>query len=186
MPPSFWRSFAMLALLAVGPRAGADQTGHPAEPEPAPVTVAIGLKAGVIPPVLVVPEIVLHAPHLFVGAFGIFIGGGSLDGARATYGGELGYEFNQPGKSTPYLSGAVFRYETWPDATGWYERIGLLALTAGYEWKLKHLDLQLGGGALIVVSHETAPPSCPGLCFDLRGLWPPLMPAIDLAARFRF
>src|SRR4051812_24317512 len=113
---SSWAVAAVLTLAATAP-AGADQTGHPAEPEPAPVTVAIGLKAGVIPPVLVVPEIVLHAPHLFVGAFGIFIGGGSLDGARATYRGELGYEFNQPGKSTPYLSGALFRYETWPDAT---------------------------------------------------------------------
>jgi hypothetical protein len=178
-------STALALVASIAPAFAADEPE--AGPERRPVTAALGLKTGVIPPVLAVPEIVIHVPHFFAGAFGIITRGGIGGGGnRLTLGGEVAYEIHPPDRSTPYVSGSFFRYETGADAAGFSERSNVLTLTAGYEWKVKHLELQLGAGALVVLSDERNTPPCTGFCFDFQLPMPMVIPTFDLAARFRF
>jgi hypothetical protein len=152
------------------------------EPEHA-ISVAIGIKAGIIPPVAVAPELVIHFPHLFLGAFGIATPGGvGNGGTRVTVGGEVAFEISQPDQSTAYLSSALFHYEAAKDSAGFYERSDMLTVTGGYEWKARHLDFQLGAGVLFLLKDETPP--CSGwFCFNFHQS---LLPALDLSLRYRF
>ena len=179
-------SAALILAAGIGPAAA--EVEPDSEPRPVPVKAAIGVKTGVIPPVLAVPELMLHLPHFFAGAFGIFTGGGLGNGGRrTTLGGEVGFEFNPPELSTPYLSGSYFRYEASANAAGFSESSDLLTLTAGYEWKLKHFELQLGAGALFVLRDDVPPPPpCSGFCLDFSGFGPKVLPTFELAARYRF
>jgi hypothetical protein len=111
-----------------------------------PIGVALGIRAGVIPPVLAAPELVVHAGNALFGFFGMGLGG---DTSRTTFGGELGYEFAEYGQSTPYALATFFHYDSSTHSTGAYEHSDVLTLTGGYEWKGRHVELQLGGGALL-------------------------------------
>jgi hypothetical protein len=186
VPPLSRRSFAIAALLfATAPAASAADTESTAPPSP--VSVAIGVKTGIIPPVLAVPEIVFHAPHFFFGAFGITTRGGvGAGGQRLTLGAEAAYEIHPPDRSTPYISASYFRYDSGADAGGFSERSDVVTLTGGYEWKANHLELQLGVGALVIVGDERTSPPCTGFCFDFQLQTPRILPTFDLAARFRF
>ena len=81
---------SIAVALAVG---SAPHGALAADGEPTPVlSAALGIKAGFIPPLLAVPELVIHAPHLFLGAFGIYTSGGIGNGGnRLTLGVSLRY-----------------------------------------------------------------------------------------------
>ena len=72
-------------VLATGPTSVSADPGE----ESAPLAFSLGIKAGLIPPVLAAPELVVHGPHFLIGAFGIHGGAG-----RSTIGGELGLELS--------------------------------------------------------------------------------------------
>jgi hypothetical protein len=172
-------STALLVALDGAPvRAASDGAA-----EARPLALALGVKTGFIPPVLAAPELVLHGPHFFLGAFGIATGGGMGNGgARFTLGGDLGYELAQAGRSTPYLLGSFLHYTARTDASGFSERSDLLTITAGYEWKGEHLELQLGAGALFIL-HDQVPPCAGWFCGFMSA--PPVLPALDLSLRYR-
>ncbi len=142
--------------------------------EPAPIGIAIGIKTGLIPPVLATPELVVHGPHFLLGAFGI------VTSDQLTLGGELGCEFAPPGKNTFYLLGSYFHYSR-NGTSGFYERSDAMTLTSGYEWKGRHVELQLGGGALFILADDVSP-----CTFCFKGLLPTVLPTFDLAVRYRF
>ena len=86
---------------------------------PAAISAAIGIKTGIIPPVLAAPELVIHFPHVFLGAFAISTPGGiGNGGTRVTVGGEVAYEISEPDRSTAYFSSALFHYEAAKDSAG--------------------------------------------------------------------
>jgi len=94
-------------VLATGPTSVSADPGE----ESAPLAFSLGIKAGLIPPVLAAPELVVHGPHFLIGAFGIHGGAG-----RSTIGGELGLELSPPGESTFYVLGTLFHYQQAPNA----------------------------------------------------------------------
>lgn len=150
---------------------------------PTAISAAIGIKTGFIPPVLAAPELVIHFPHVFLGAFAISTPGGiGNGGTRVTVGGEVAYEISEPDRSTAYFSSALFHYEAAKDSAGFYERSDALTVTGGYEWKARHLDFQLGAGVLFMLKDETPP--CSGwFCFNFHQS---MLPALDLSLRYRF
>ncbi len=172
------RSLAAIALVALVSPALAE----PDERHPVPVDPALGIKSGLIPPILVVPELVLHAGHGMLGVFGIATSGGLGEGgARYTIGGELGYELGEPGRSSPYFLGSFFHYDASANATGFYERSEMLAFTGGYTWKGERVELQLGGGALLLL-HDEVPPCSGFICVRVTF---PVVPTFDLSLRYR-
>ena len=172
----------MLAPFAAAPEADTDKEDR------RPVSAALGVKLGVIPPVLVAPELIVHAPHLHLGVFGIATGGGIGEGGdRLTFGGELGYEFGQMGRNTPYVLGTILHYEAARSPSGYSETSEILSLTGGYEWKEGHLEVQLGAGLFFFLRDQVtrAPCSdwfCPG--FSMPAFLP--LPAFDLSFRYAF
>lgn len=153
------------------------------EVEARPFSAAVGIKAGVIPPVAAAPEVVLHARQVMLGLFGIALPAGvGRNAAQTTLGAELGFEFAEPGSNTPYVLGSYFHYDASTDPAGRYERSDALTLTGGYTWKGKYLELQLGAGALFIVNDELAP--CTGWFCGWRT--PPVLPTLDLSLRYRF
>jgi len=174
-----WVAFVAGAALAAspGPLEAASDV-----PDERNLTVAAGIKAGFIPPIFATAELVLHAPHVLLGAFGIYTNGGMGNGgSRHTLGAELGFELNGPGQSTPYLLGSWFRYETAPDGSGSFERMEAATVTGGCELKGKHAEVQLGLGALFLLKDET---HCTG--WFCLGMHPAILPALELGARYRF
>jgi hypothetical protein len=175
MPRKFSALLPGLVLAAIAaPRSAAEN-----EAPRRPIGVALGIKTGVIPPALAAPELVVHAEHALLGLFGMALGG---DTSRTTLGGELGYEFTEFGLSTPYLLGALFHYDSTTHATGAYERSDMFTLTGGYEWKGRHVELQLGGGVLFLL-HDELPPCTGWGCIRITI---PVLPTFDLALRYRF
>ena len=172
------RSRALLPWLVLTAAVAPGQAAEDEAPR-LPVEVALGIKTGLIPPVLAAPELVVHADHALLGFFGMGLGG---DTRQTTLGGELGYEFAGFGLSTPYLLGSFFHYDSTTHATGDYERSDVLTATAGYEWKGNHMELQLGGGLLFLLRDEVPP--CTG--FGCIRITMPVMPTFDLALRYRF
>jgi hypothetical protein len=168
--------FPLAAMLLATAPVAAETDGAKQEP---PVTISVGIKTGGIPPVLVAPELVLHWEYIMVGAFAMYTTTGA---GRWTVGGELGYEVAGAGKNTPYLLGAIFHYSAETDAAGRYERTDVATLTAGYEWKWRHFELQFGLGALFILKDELQPCS-DFFCYrpDIR-----VLPTFDLSGRYRF
>jgi hypothetical protein len=170
------------ALIAAGMIA-ADPASADGAAEPKDIGIALGMKAGFIPPVFATPEFLVHIPHLALGVFGILTDGGPGGGGlRSTLGFELGFERAPTTVSTPYLWAAYFHYDAAPDANGFYEKSDVLMLTAGYEWKWKHFEVQLGAGALFILKDET-PPCREFICINITI---PVLPAVDFGARYRF
>jgi len=137
--------------------------------------LAAGVRLGFMPPVFTVAELLVRpTPHFALGIFGVPLH------ERYTVGGELMLEMAEPGYSTVYVQGAYLYYA---DTSASAERSQVLYFTAGYLWKFDvGLELQLGAGALIVVTDETG--SCASDCSELDD--PMLLPTIDLALRYRF
>jgi hypothetical protein len=147
--------------------------------------LAIGAKAGIIPPILTVVEVVARPrPKLTLGLFGMYtsssgIGNGA---ARISLGGEVVVEFNEGRRSTPYLSFAYDYFHASPDANGDWETSQTAYVTGGYLWKIARVDLYVGGGLLVVLSDDV--PQCTGLC---QAFSPPLfLPTLELGVRFAF
>lgn len=161
-------------LLAAGPTPARADAGE----ESATLAFSLGIKTGLIPPLLAAPELVVHGPHFLIGAFGMYGGAG-----RSTIGGELGFELSPPGESTFYVLGTLFHYAQATNASGFYQRSDAVTLTGGYEWKWSRVELQLGAGALFVLRDDTPP--CSGWFCGFRPI-PPVLPAVDLSARYRF
>jgi hypothetical protein len=177
-----------LAWLEVASVAKAQVIDQPQEPEhshevehtpPVPARreglFAAGVRVGFMPPLFTVAELLVRpTPHFALGAFGM------AWHEQFTVGAELLLEASEPGYSTIYVQGAYLYYA---DTASYGERSNVLYFTAGYIWKFDvALELQLGAGALLVVSDEIGP--CETSCSELDE--PKLLPTIDLALRYRF
>jgi len=141
-----------------------------------------GVRFGIFPPVLTALEVSLRpVDHIAVSAYGIFI---SRDGGQllliAT---SVTAESGKRDQNGWYLSTGVIHASM--NSAGVSEVLVLMPITAGYLVKSAHFELQLGGGMqLVVVDHRDAP-ACTGWgCVHIAV--PPVLPAVDLALRYRF
>jgi hypothetical protein len=179
-----------LRLWLVGALVGAALTGSAsvvsADDATNPHPVSAGLKAGVFPPILGLLEVTYRPlPHLGVGVMGIYA---PFDvtgkvGTRFAVGPELLYELEAGGASTWYLEGAWLYYH----ATGpgsFFETMQSVQLTGGYEWKWPSLEVQLGAGLQHILVDHTPP--CVGFCLTLDPTQFPVLPQVEVAARYRF
>jgi len=125
--PSAWvLTLAVLTPLAFTSHVHADSAAREEKREH---LLAVGVRAGFIPPVFVVGEFLVRpVPHIAVGLFGLAIP------ANYTLGGELTVELWAPGCSTPYVKAELARY--WETGDYWH-RYTLGYVTAGYLWKLE-------------------------------------------------
>ncbi|WP_242344133.1 hypothetical protein [Anaeromyxobacter terrae] len=175
------RSLA-LALFAL---AAAPAVARDVNPDRSP---SIGVKCGVIPPILTAPELLVRiGSGLAFGLFGIYT---TIDGeAQTLVAPEVLLELREGRRSTPYLEAAYLLYSETSKGGG-ADKMDYFALTAGYEWKWSSVELQLGGGIQFLTREEKAPcESQPGEWFGGCGLdleTPSVLPAIDLALRYRF
>lgn len=148
--------------------------------------LALGLKVGLIPPVLATGEVLLRpVPHLALGVFGIVTGGGiGKGGTRVTLGGEAIYEFEVARRSSAYVSGSYAYYHAAREPNGDFETSQMLYATAGYTWKWSRVDVYLGGGLLVLLSDKT-PPCRDWGCLDFIDL-PFLLPTVEAGVRYAF
>lgn len=160
----------LAGCLFAGAASAAPDAGWQAEHH-----VALGVRFGVVPPVLTVVEVLARpVPHLALGIFGMAVD------RQSSGGGEVMVEMAPPGASTGYMQLAYLYYS---DTRQREERSQLLYATAGYTWKSAHGEAQVGAGFLFILSDELAP-CAPGtfVCFGRLG--PPILPTVDLALRF--
>jgi hypothetical protein len=147
--------------------------------------LAVGVKAGIIPPILTVVEVVTRPrPKLALGLYGMYTSNAGLGNgaARISLGGEAVVEFREGRRNTPYLSFAYDYYHASPDANGNWETSQVAYVTAGYVVKSSSVELYFGGGLLFFLSDDLPP--CTGFCIDNS---PPLVfPTLELGARFAF
>ncbi|HEY0462840.1 MAG TPA: hypothetical protein VGC79_01465 [Polyangiaceae bacterium] len=138
--------------------------------------LAAGVRVGLIPPVFTVAELLVRpAPHVALGVFGMALH------ERLSIGGELMVELAAPGESSLYAQAAYLYYS---NTSEHWQRSQLLYITAGYTWKFAlGVELQLGAGALFVLSDETKP-CTEGFCLNFET--PKVLPTIDLAVRYGF
>jgi hypothetical protein len=147
--------------------------------------LAVGVKAGIIPPILTVVEVVTRPrPKLTLGLYGMYTSSTGLGNgaARISLGGEAIVEFREGRRNTPYLSFAYDYYHASPDAHGNWETSQVAYVTAGYVVKSSSVELYFGGGLLILLSDDLPP--CTGFC--LESAPPPLFPTLELGLRFAF
>lgn len=153
--------------------------------EPREHLLAVGVKAGLLPPILAVVEVVTRPrPKLALGLFGMYTSGVGLgNGAgRTSLGGELAIEFHPGRRNTPYVSLAYDYYHASPDANGNWETSQTVYLTAGYLLKSASVELYFGGGLFLLLADDLPP--CPGFCPNRNTS--PLLPTLDLGVRFAF
>lgn len=171
---------AVLAAVAAPARAQVVADEPPREH-----LLAVGVKAGIIPPILTVVELVTRpCPKLALGVYGMYTQSSGLgNGAgRISLGGEAIVEFREGRRNTPYLSFAYDYYHASPDANGNWETSQVAYVTAGYVVKSSSVELYFGGGLLIVLSDDLPP--CTGFCLNLDPS--PLLPTLELGVRFAF
>jgi hypothetical protein len=181
------RRLAGIFLLASGLTAVAAPARAQVQGDEAPREhlLAIGVKAGILPPILAVVEVVARPrPKLTLGVFGMYTSGVGLGSgsARTSVGGEVAFEFREGRRNTPYVSLAYDYYHASPDAFGNWEISQTGYLTAGYLWKSARVELYLGGGLLIVLADDLPP--CTGFCVNSQVS--PLLPTLELGVRFAF
>jgi hypothetical protein len=170
------------ALSAVAAPVRAQVAGDEAQREH---LLAVGVKLGLIPPILTVVEVVTRPrPKLTLGLFGMYtasagIGNGA---ARISLGGEAILEFREGRRNTPYLSFAYDYFHASPDANGNWETSQVAYVTAGYVIKSSRVEVYFGGGLIFFLSDDLPP--CTGFCFDNSP--PLLLPTLELGARFAF
>lgn len=167
--------------------AGAAATPAPADAQDASsedAIVAVGGRAGLIPPLLFAPEVMLRpCPNLAAGVFGMYTRGAGIGsgGTRTSLGGALLLEFQRGRRDTGYLSMAYDYYHASPNADGFWETLQLGYLTGGYMVKGSHVDLYFGGGLVFVLAQDKAP--CTAFCIDVT---PPLLPTLELGLHYAF
>src|SRR5215471_9586885 len=195
--------FLLLGLAALAPRsvvADVSQTAANAasEPDRAPDAAAVtkgeseareervslvsaGLRVGLFPPILTAVEISFRpVNHLAMSAYGMYLGG---DGARLLAAASVTAELAASGQSGWYLSTGFLHYNQATNSKGFYETSVIVPVTAGYVFRSRWLELQLGAGAQVVALDDTSP--CTGFwCFKFNQ--PPVLPAVDLGVRYRF
>jgi hypothetical protein len=161
----------LAACLFAGVASAAPDAGSQAEHH-----LALGVRFGILPPVLTVAEVLARpVPHLALGLFGMAVE------RQSSGGGEVMVETASPGASTPYIELAYLYFS---DTGQREERSQILYATAGYTWKRRHGEAQLGAGVLYFLSDELG--SCPAgtfICFN-HAIGPPVLPTLDLAFRF--
>ncbi|HEY4183644.1 MAG TPA: hypothetical protein VGP07_01185 [Polyangia bacterium] len=177
--------FLVLGVTAAAPAVRAQVPIRAQADESREHLLAVGLKAGLLPPILTVVEVVTRPrPKLALGLFGMYTSGVGLgNGAgRTSLGGELGIEFRGGRRNTPYVSFAYDYYHASPDANGGWETSQTAYLTAGYLWKARSVELYVGGGLFILLADDLPP--CTGLCLNRNTS--PLLPTLELGVRFAF
>lgn len=181
---SRWRRRSLLAgalaiLTSLGPSARAGEDGAPRDRK-----LAVGIKAGIIPPVFLVAEVVVRPhPHLATGLYGIVTRSGpGTGGTRTSIGAEITYEVRDPGVSTPYITASFDYYHAATDANGNFETMHTLYFTGGYLLKGRFVEGYFGGGILLVLFDELRP--CSGFCLGTGPTPPFLFPTLELGLRF--
>ncbi len=171
-------AIAVALLLVILPAAPA-----PADPGPEDASLAVGLKAGLLPPLFGLVEVVGRPlPHLGLGLAGVIAPGDitGKSGLRWTVSPEVMFEA-RPGRSTYYAEVAYVIYR----ASGpgdWFEHFQSLRLVPlGYEWRWPAVELQVGVGAQVIVQDDVPP--CTGWCIDFDI---PVIPDVEVGVRYRF
>jgi hypothetical protein len=142
--------------------------------------VSAGLRAGLFLPIFTALEISFRPVNqLAMSAYGIYLGG---DGARLLVAASVTAEWPANGQSGWYLSTGVLHYDQLRDSFGSYETTVLVPVTAGYVFRSRWLEVQLGAGAQVVALD--AHPPCTSWCVSFST--PPVLPAVDLGLRYRF
>jgi len=170
-----------LSAPLVSRSARADEPQPPAES-----LFALGGKAGIIPPILAVGELIVRpVPKLALGVFGMHTGGAGIGngGPRTSVGGEIVYESREGRRNTPYVSFAYDYYHANTDANGFYETSQVAYLTGGYVLKGRYAEFYAGGGLIFFLVDDTPP--CTGFCV-LDSKPPPVFPTLELGLRFPF
>jgi hypothetical protein len=140
-----------------------------------------GVRFGIFPPVLTALEVSLRpVDHIAFSAYGIFL---SHDGGQLLIATSVTAESGKRDQSGWYLSTGVIHAST--NSGHISETIVLVPITGGYLFKSGHFELQLGGGVELVLADHRNAPACTGWgCVNLAT--PPVLPAVDLAFRYRF
>ena len=148
-----------------------------------PSSFSIGVRGGLIPPVLGALELLFRpAERLAVSLFGIHVpDSDGDDGSKTTIGAALTRELAKGRSHGAYASLSTYYYWDAPDAGGRGMKTATAALTAGYLWKFGWLDVQLGAGLQFLLFEDKPP--CEWFC-GMEA--PPVLPAIDLAIRYSF
>src|SRR5215813_11353650 len=188
--------FLLLGLAALAPRSvvadASNTAATPAsEPDRAPDAAAVtkgepeggdrvsivsaGLRAGIFPPIFTALEISFRPVNqLAMSAYGMYLGG---DGARLLVAASLTAQLTASHQSGWYLSTGFLYYNQATNSKGFYDTSVVVPVTAGYVFRSRWLELQLGAGAQVVALDDTSP--CTGFwCFKFNQ--PPVLPAVDL------
>ena len=170
-----------LGLVALARPARADDPQ--AQQAPPDRKLAIGVRAGIIPPILTAAEIVVRPrAKLALGLFGMYTTGAGIGngGTRTSIGGHITYEFRVGRRETPYFSFAYDYYHASPDTNGFWETTQLAYLTGGYIGKWDWLEFFFGGGIVVEVAEDKPP------CQICVNVGPGVLPTLELGVRFAF
>src|SRR4051812_40715423 len=126
---------------------------RPAKADPAArdSTLAIGLKAGYVPPVLVALSAGVHVPHLYLGIFGL-PPYAVVAGDQFVVGAEIALEAAPPNRDGGYLSVSLFHDQSLDGRAANPENGEVVTGTIGYEWKWNWVELTAGAGVLFVLA----------------------------------
>ncbi len=165
-----------------------DEPTRPSEPRiPVDKHFAVGLHAGAIPPIFVVPALWIRPiQHFAVGVLGMYLPKTEAEPTRWTVGGHVRVDFTNGNKDSMYCSFGYYRYreEAVRDSLGLIASgvtTTILPLTFGYLWRGRFVEGQLGGGVLFWSEHRDVHTSF-GFGFDT----PPILPTLEAALRYRF
>lgn len=140
-----------------------------------------GVRFGIFPPVLTALEVSLRpVDHIAFSAYGIFF---SHNGGQLLIASSVTAETGKRDQSGWYLSTSMIYASTNSDRIS--EVTVLVPITGGYLVKSGHFELQLGAGVQLVLVDHRDGPACTGWgCVSIAV--PPVLPAVDLAFRYRF
>jgi len=182
----------LVAGLAARPAAAAqagdveEAVAHASRPELP--RVSVGMRGGVLLPVLTLPEITfglgngaMTGPQVTFSVVGAVLPGDwalGNGGTRTTLGGFLNFETRDA--SGWYLSLGYAYYHAAPDGNGFWETDQTGYATFGWLRRGENADFFVGGGLVAILSEEHA---CTGWCFDIVDT-PPVLPTFDVGFRF--
>jgi len=150
--------------------------------------VSVGMRAGVLLPVLTLPELTFGlgnraptGPQVTFGLVGAVLPGDwafGNGGLRTTVGGFLNFETRDA--TGGYFSLGYAYYHAAPDTAGFWETDQTGYLTFGWLSRGENADFFIGGGLVAILSQEKA---CTGWCIDFVDI-PPVLPTFDVGFRF--